>query len=388
MGARSTLTTRTADDTELLRGWRRDLHRIPECGFDLPETLAYVRTVLDGLVQDSPAGRAGILSVLEPSRGCICAYFDRGGAPATAFRADFDALPITERTGAPYASTHPGRMHACGHDGHAAMLLGLARRLALDPQRLRRGALLVFQPAEEAQGGSQSVCESGVLERCGVDRMFGMHLWPGLAAGAVASRPGTLFAAGNEVDVGFSGTPVHIARHEEGADALAAAARFLTEVYRAVDELAREEPLVLRFGCGHAGQVRNQVAGEAVLSGSLRTLSDGMRARAMDEVRRVAHEEAAALGCTARVGFSQGNPTVSNDAGLLEVARGALPDLARVSLPTYTTDDFAWYQRRMPGAYLLLGAGTQTPLHSDRFDFDESVLAVGLDALERLALLP
>lgn len=388
MDAQQAEAAHTPPDASLLREWRRDLHRIPECGFDLPETLAYVRDVLEGLVRESPAGRNGVLSVLEPSRGCLCAYFDRGDGLATAFRADIDALPITERTGAPYASTHPGRMHACGHDGHAAMLLGLARRLSRDPQRLRRSALLVFQPAEEEQGGSLSVCESGVLERCGVDRIFGMHLWPGLATGVIASRAGTLFAAGNEVDVGFSGTPVHIARHEEGSDALEAAARFLTASYRAVDGLSREERLVLRFGCGQGGQVRNQVAGEALLSGSLRTLSDGMRARAMDEVRRVADEEAAAVGCTSHVSFSQGNPPVNNDARLLQVAREALPDLAPVSLPSYTTDDFAWYQRRMPGVYLLLGTGESACLHSDRFDFDESVLVTGLCAYERLSLLP
>ncbi|MCC6102985.1 MAG: M20/M25/M40 family metallo-hydrolase, partial [Olegusella sp.] len=162
-------------DVALLTHYRRDLHRIPEVGFDLPQTISYVRQVLEGLVDDA-AGHGGKLRIGSPSKSCVCALFDAGSAYATAVRADMDALPVAERSGVSFASEHAGRMHACGHDGHMALALGLANWLALHPDRMSRSVLLVFEPAEETTGGARCVIESGVLARCGVDRIFGFHL--------------------------------------------------------------------------------------------------------------------------------------------------------------------------------------------------------------------
>ena len=171
-----------------LTRWRRDLHRIPELAFELPETTSYVRGVLDALSCE----------VWEPCRGALCAYLDLGRPEMVALRADMDALPVAEATGAPYASERPGRMHACGHDGHMAMALGAAawvdrvmagREPGSRAEDLPRNVLLVFQPAEETTGGARVVCESGVFGRMGVTRIFGFHLWPDLPAGALASRP-------------------------------------------------------------------------------------------------------------------------------------------------------------------------------------------------------
>ena len=168
---------------------RRALHRIPELGYQLPETLAYVRASLEKLS----------CAVFAPIEGAVCAFFDFGRESAVAFRADMDALPITERTGLPFASTHPGRMHACGHDGHMAIALELARRLD-EKKSLPHNVLLVFQPAEETIGGAEPICRSGVFEKYKVEAIFGLHLWPGLAEGVCASRANEMMARSRKTD--------------------------------------------------------------------------------------------------------------------------------------------------------------------------------------------
>ena len=188
-------------ELEELRRYRRDLHRIPELDFDLPQTIAYIEGVLDPLACE----------VTHPCPSCVCAFFDAGvGAThATAIRADMDALPIAEATGAAFASTHPGKMHACGHDGHMAMALAAAtfvdRTIREQPGAIKRNVLFVFQPAEETTGGAKTVCESGVFERYGVNRIFGFHVWPDLPAGTLASRSGPLLARSSETHIHIHG---------------------------------------------------------------------------------------------------------------------------------------------------------------------------------------
>ena len=375
-------------ELELLRRWRRDLHRIPELDFNLPETTAYVRGVLEGLSCE----------VLEPCEGCLAAWFDLGRSRAVALRADMDALPVAERTGAPYASGHPGRMHACGHDGHMAMALAAAtwvdavvsgRAAEATADELPRDVLIVFQPAEETTGGARLVCESGLFERCRAERIFGFHLWPDLPAGALASRPGALLARSSEVTAEFSGRSSHIARWQEGRDALAAAARFVPSAEAMCGRLAREadEPCLLRFGRLEAGTVRNAIAGSARAEGSLRVFSDEMFDRAREAVGALAENAARTEGCSVELSFSEGYPPVVNDAALFSAARSALPELGEVAEPLLIAEDFAFYQRRLPGVFMLLGTGTGVPLHSDAFDFDERVLLAGAGAARRLLLM-
>lgn len=368
-----------------LTRWRRDLHRIPELDFELPETTAYVRGVLDGLSCE----------VWEPCAGALCAYFDLGRPETVALRADMDALPVAEATGAPYASERPGRMHACGHDGHMAMALGAAtwvdrvmagREPGTRAEDLPRNVLLVFQPAEETTGGARVVCESGVFGRVGATRIFGFHLWPDLPAGALASRPGPLLARSSETTVSFHGRSSHIARWQEGADALAAAARFVPSAEAMCGRLSREkgEPCLLRFGRLEAGTVRNAIAGEARAEGSLRVFSDEMFDRARGALRTLAEGAARTEGCTVDVTFSEGYPPVDNDAELFSLVERALPEMGHVEEPLLIAEDFAFYQRCLPGAFLLLGTGTGIALHADRFVFDERVLLAGVEAYRRL----
>lgn len=385
------MDTERSHDAELaaLTRWRRDLHRIPELDDDLPETLAYVRGVLDGLACE----------VLEPCPGALAAWFDLGRATSVALRADMDALPVAERTGAAYASERPGRMHACGHDGHMAMALAAAtwvsdvvrgRADGVAAGDLPRNVLVVFQPAEETTGGAARICGSGVFGRVRAERIFGFHLWPELPAGVVASRPGALFARSSEVTAEFSGRSSHIARWREGRDALAAAARFVPSAEAMCGRLAAEagEPCLLRFGRLEAGTVRNAIAGEARAEGSLRVFSDEMFDRAQGAVRELAASSAVAEGCEVELSFSQGYPPVVNDEALFARVERALPGLGRVGEPLLIAEDFSFYQRCLPGVFLLLGTGTGVPLHADTFDFDERVLLAGADAYRRLLAMP
>lgn len=366
-------------EIELLRSYRRDLHRIPELDRDLPLTLAYIRAQLAKLGDSC--------TVTSPCESTLCAFFDCGTAHATAVRTDMDALPVTERTGAPYASVHVGRMHACGHDGHMAMALGLCRWLAGHLNELPRSVMVVFQPAEETSGGAHAICESGIFERHGVDRIFGFHLWPSLPKGMIASKPGALLASSNEVDVTFAGKSAHIAKWQEGRDALACAARFIGEVYERIDSLETDDAVLLRFGLMHAGTVRNAIAASSEAHGSLRTFSERDRRGSMQTIRNAAATAAEAYQCEAHVHFNNGTPVVNNDAQLLSLAAEALPQLAHISEPLLIAEDFARYQQQLPGVFLLLGTGTGIPLHADTFDFDEAVLQVGLDAYKRLVML-
>ena len=369
---------------ELTR-YRRDLHRIPELDDDLPRTIAYVRSVFSGLSCD----------VLEPCKGAVCAFFDLGRAETVAIRADMDALPIHEASGAAFSSEHPGRMHACGHDGHMAMALAAATWVdrvvrgaggTTKAEQLPRNVLFVFQPAEETTGGAKRVCESGVFELYRVTRIFGMHLWPDLPAGSLASRPGPLLARSSETTITFHGVSSHIAKWSDGRDALGAAARFVVGSKWLSRKLEQDEPFLLRFGHMTAGTVRNAVAGQARVEGSLRVFSDDMFARAQDEVRALAQTAADEEGCTFDLHFSEGYPPVVNDGTLFGEAAQALPELERVPEPLLIAEDFAFYQRSLPGVFFLLGTGTGIPLHADTFNFDERVLLRGVRAYQRLLL--
>ena len=392
------------EEFEELARYRRDLHRIPELDFDLPQTIAYVESVLAPLSCE----------VTRPCRGCVCAFFDAGAERTTAIRADMDALPITEATACGFASTHPGRMHACGHDAHMAMALAAAtyvdRELAERPGALPRNVLFVFQPAEETTGGAKTVCESGVFERYRPDRIFGFHVWPDLPAGTVASCPGPLLARSSETHIAIHGESTHIAKtygvsDVDSHDAALAAARFLVGERWLMSRLGQDEPCICKFGQLNAGTVCNAVAGEAKIAGSLRVFSDEMFDRARAELRALLAQACEGTGCTGEIDFAEGYPPVTNDAVLYGLAAGVLPELKRVEEPLLIAEDFAFYQRHLPGVFFLLGVGepedapadpvleaaasaglgfADSALHTDTLMFDERILLKGLSVYQRL----
>ena len=360
---------------------RRALHRIPELDNCLPETTAYVRSALEALP----------CTVSSPIPGSVCAFFDAGRAETAAFRADLDALPVTEATGLPYASVHPGIMHACGHDGHAAMALALAESLVPRLSSLPRNVLLLFQPAEETTGGADPLCRAGVLEDHAVTRVFGLHLWPGLPAGAVYARPGAMMARSNEVTVTITGKSVHLSRAAEGLDALTAGAEYLRRAYALVDSLPPEEPRVLRFGKMVSGTVRNAVSGRTVLEGSLRTYREETYRFCREGLEALGEAIASETGCGAEVYLNEGYPAVWNHEALYEtVCRALEPDApALLDAPALAAEDLSFYQRRVPGLFFFLGVGDTPELHAPNFCFDdEAVLPKGASFLEKLAFLP
>ena len=352
---------------------RHALHQIPELDRQLPRTLAYLNKSLSGLH----------CRLFSPMEGSLCAFFDFGRDTAIAFRADADALPIEEKTGAPYASTHPGRMHACGHDGHMAILLELARRLD-EKKDLPNNVLLVFQPAEETTGGAKDICDTGVFSQYNVKAIFGLHLWPGLPAGTVASRKNELMARSCEVTVDIYGKSAHIAKASEGIDALMAG----TEFYRCAMELEATLPphifRLLKFGKFHSGTVRNALSAHTHMEGSLRAFQDEMFDFLAEGLDKIAADVEAKYGCTVTVHRNSGYPAVMNPADLYDTVKQQLP-FTELAEPFMTAEDFSWYQRYLPGMFFFLGLGDTPALHADTFDFDETILLKGADFFESLA---
>lgn len=359
---------------------RRALHRIPELDDQLPETLAYVTSVLEALH----------CAVFSPIPGSVCAFFDAGKPETAAFRADMDALPVTEATGLPYGSCHPGVMHACGHDGHTAMALTLAEYVSAHLAELPRNVLFLFQPAEETTGGAKRLCETGIMEQYHVARIFGLHLWPGLEAGRVFSRPGPLMARSNEVTVTVTGKSVHLSRAAEGLDALTAGIAYLQRAYEMVEQLPPSEPRVLRFGKMVSGTVRNAVSGETRLEGSLRTYREETYRVCRQGLEDIGKAVALETGCGVDVYLSEGYPAVWNHEGLYELVRHALGDQAPAPLdaPALAAEDFSFYQQRVPGVFFFLGVGDTAELHAPNFSFDdEKILPQGVAFLKRLLLM-
>ncbi|MGM9604600.1 MAG: amidohydrolase [Faecousia sp.] len=352
---------------------RRALHRIPELDRDLPETFSYLRAALAGLN----------CRVFSPMEGALCAYFDFGRPEAIAFRSDADALPIRERTGADYASAHPGKMHACGHDGHMAIALELARRLS-GKKSLAHNVLIVFQGAEETTGGARDLCRTGVFGQHAVKAIFGLHLWPGLPEGVIASRKEELMARSCEVKVDVFGRAAHIARAEEGLDALSAGVMFYSQAMDMEARLPQEVFRLLKFGKFESGRVCNALSDHTRMEGSLRAFQDEIFFAMRRELLNIAVAVEERTGCTVHVNMNDGYPAVLNPAELYDRVRRAA-DFAELARPAMTTEDFSWYQRSLPGMFFFLGAGDVPALHADNFNFNETILTKGADFFELLA---
>ena len=352
---------------------RRALHAIPELELNLPRTAEYVQTALEKLN----------CRVFSPVDTAVCAFFDFGADRAIAFRADMDALPITEKTGAAYASTHPGIMHACGHDGHMAILLELARRLD-HKKNLPHNVLLIFQPGEEAPGGAKRICDTGVLEQHKVQAIFGLHLWPGLAAGQMFSREEELMSRSSEVNVDIYGKSAHIAKANEGLDAVMAGCEFYRRAMELEQALPENVYRLLKFGKFHSGTARNALSHHTHMEGSLRAFQDAVFESLRDGLYRIAGEIQVETGCAVEITMSSGYPAILNPAELCRRVAAAAP-YRTIAEPSMTSEDFSWYQRRVPGMFFFLGLGDVPALHTDNFDFDETILEKGADFFEKLA---
>ena len=352
---------------------RRALHQIPELEFSLPKTVEYLKNALAPLSCE----------LSFPIPGAVCAFFDFGAPSAIAFRSDADALPIAEKTGLPFASQHPGKMHACGHDGHMAILLELARRLD-QKKSLSRNVLLVFQPAEESIGGAKDICDTGIFKKYSVEAIFGAHLWPGLPEGRVFSRREEMISHACEINVEITGRSSHVAKAKEGLDALAAAMEFYRTVTQMEQALPESVFRLLKFGKFESGTVRNAVPGHARLEGTLRAFQDEVFNTLRDGILSTAKDLETRTGCTFSVHLHDGYPAVINPGAFYDKIR-ALADFGELEQPSMIAEDFAWYQKHMPGIFFFLGLGNTPALHADTFDFDETILLKGADFFENLA---
>ncbi len=368
--------------------WRRDLHRHPELGYDLPRTAALVADRLRAFGCDEVAtglGRTGVVGLVRGRRA------GEGDPRVIALRADMDALPITEADGArPHASTTPGRMHACGHDGHTAMLLGAAKALCAT-RDFAGTAALVFQPAEEGGAGARAMLNDGLVDRFGIAEFYGMHNLPGLAVGRFSLRTGPVMAATDRFEVRITGRGGHAAQPHLCADPVLAAA--LTTVAlqgvasRNVDPL---DACVLSVTQLNAGTAGNAVPPEAKLSGTVRTLRADTRDLVERRLREVADGVAAAQGVTATVTYGRGYPVTVNHPGpairAAEAARAvAGPENVDAAIPPFMGgEDFAYMLEARPGAFIFCGNGDSAGLHSPHYDFNDEALPAGIGYWVRL----
>ena len=353
---------------------RRTLHQIPELDRNLPETMDYLKNSLE------PLG----CRLFSPMEGALCAFFDFGCKDAIAFRADADALPIAERNTCGYVSIHPGKMHACGHDGHMAILLELARRLN-KKEDLPHNVLLVFQPAEETTGGARDLCATGVFQTYHVAAIFGLHIWPGLEKGLIFSRRNEMMSRSCEVKVDIYGKAAHIAKPWEGVDALAAGVEFYSRVRAMEAALPKKVFRLLNFGKFQSGTVCNALSAHTHMEGSLRAFQDDIFYTRRTGIVSIGKELERAFGCTVSVDMNDGYPAVINPPELHAHVRRAV-GFFELDAPSMTTEDFSWYQRSLPGMFFFLGAGEAPALHADNFDFDEDILEKGADFFEELAV--
>lgn len=376
------LSPPTRDLAPRLVAWRRHLHAHPELSFREHDTAAWVAAQL---------GEAGI-PVARPTETGVVALIEGGlPGPTVALRADLDALPVQEENPVEYASRCPGVMHACGHDGHTAVLLGVARVLQAERQALPGRVKLVFQPAEEVPpGGALPLIEAGVLE--GVSAMVGMHLWADLPAGVAAVSAGPVMACADEFRVTVAGRGGHGSQPHRAVDAVVVASQIVlnlqTVVSRRVDP---RRPAVVSVGTVQGGYAFNVIAPSATLTGTVRTFDAATRERIREEMERIVAHTCAMAGATGELEFFGGYPAVVNDAGVAAaVAAAAREVLGAAGVvaqePSMGGEDFAHYAERVPACYFFLGVrneakGIVHPHHHPRFDLDEDVLPVAVEIL-------
>lgn len=329
----------------------RALHRIAEEGFCEFETKKYILGAIENMG----------CAIYEVGKTGVLAYFDFGKSTTSAFRAEMDALPITEKTGLPFASENVGRMHACGHDAHMAMLLSLAERISKGCDVLCN-VLLIFQPAEEKRGGAETVVSSPDFLRIAPERIFAIHLRPQLEKGKLFSGIGAIYAGSSEIVATFCGEQAHITENIKN-DALENAARF----YVGTKYQAKEEGLLIRFGRLCAGTAGNVTPCLAELCGTMRYFSEPEKISETEILLRKAKKYGG------EVHIFEYAPPACNSGELFE-----LSGCSRLSEPILCADDFSVYGRVCPHPlYMLLGTGDTPPLHSDEFAFDESILRFG-----------
>jgi len=364
---------------------RRDIHREPELGFGTEKTAEKVLAALDGLPLDVQTGVA--------ENGIVATLRGENDGPTVGLRADMDALPITENTELPFASEADGKMHACGHDGHTSMLVGAAHTLSGMRDRLNGTVKFIFQPAEEGGGGGKVMVEEGVVE--GMDSIYALHLWPGLAFGTAATKGGPIMAAADAFEMEVRGSGGHGAMPHLTADTIAITAQVITALQTLVSrEVDPVEPAVLTIGQVSSGQAFNIIPETAYLGGTVRTLDPDLRRKMPERIEELARGVAQGMRGDVNLDYHFSYPVTSNDEEAAQRALGVIRNLfgeehsLELPNPAMGGEDFAFMLEEVPGAYVWLGVGDVSGLHTPRFVFDEEILPRGSALLTALALEP
>lgn len=359
---------------------RRTLHQIPELAFDLFKTHQYVKDVLTSLgLEIKVYAKTGIVAAVK---GVTEDYI--------AFRSDMDALPVSEQTGVSFASTHPGAMHACGHDGHMSLLLGFAQWLST--QKVHQSVLLIFQPAEEGPGGAKVMIDEGLFQDFKVKSIFGFHVYPELEEGLVGLVEGPMMPQNAEFDLTVTGLSAHGAQPHKGVDAIVAASQ-LVNAYQTI--VARSthalQAAVVTIGTISGGEARNIIAGEVKLSGTIRAYDPATYELIKSRMNEIV------AGIESMYGVSIDNqivdyyPPVINDKGLVsKVASSLDASQYRYVEPMMFSEDFAFYQQVVPGCFMMLGTmneakGFTAPLHNNKFNFTDEVLMKGIETYQAIS---
>jgi len=379
------IVNRFADFHDDIVAWRRDLHRHPEILYEVHRTAATVADKLRSFGVDEVAtgiGRTGVVGVIKGRTSA--------SGKVIGLRADMDALPLTEKTGKDYASTAPGKMHACGHDGHTAMLLGAARYLA-ETRNFDGIAVVIFQPAEEGGGGGKAMVKDGMMDRWNIQEVYGMHNMPGLAVGKFATRPGPLMASTDEFNIRVEGVGGHAAKPHATVDPIVVGTAIVqalqTIVSRAVDPIESAVVSVTKF---HAGEAHNIIAETAEIAGTVRTLKPEIRDLVEARIAKVVASIAAAHGATATLHYDRNYPVTRNHpaetAFAASVATGVVgaANVDAEAPPVMGGEDFSYMLEARPGAFVFVGNGDTAGLHNPAYDFNDEAIPVGCSYWVRL----
>jgi amidohydrolase len=374
------IINRVADLQPDIQAWRRDIHQHPELLYDVHRTAAFVADRLKEFGCDEVAtglGRTGVVGVIRGRQPA-----GKGDLKVIGLRADMDALPIEEETNLAYASRTPGKMHACGHDGHTAMLLGAARYLA-ETRNFAGDAVVIFQPAEEGGAGAAAMIKDGLMDRFAIDQVYGMHNNPGLPLGSFAIRKGPIMAATDSIDIRIEGLGGHAARPNICIDSVLVGAQLITAlqsiVSRSVDPLASAVVSICEF---HAGNARNVIPQTAELKGTVRTLTPKVRALVEKRVREVVAGVAQMTGARIALDYVPGYPVTVNHASQTDVATKVAKEIAgdanvHDTPPMMGAEDFSYMLEARPGAFIFCGNGDSAGLHHPAYNFNDEAIVFG-----------
>jgi amidohydrolase len=379
------IINRIADLHGDITAWRRDIHAHPELLFDVHRTAASVAEKLKAFGCDEVVtgiGRTGVVGVIRGGKG--------GGSRVIGLRADMDALPINEANDLPYKSTVPGKMHACGHDGHTAMLLGAARYLT-ETRNFAGTAVVIFQPAEEGGGGGREMVKDGMMERFGIEEVYGMHNYPGLPVGEFSIRSGPIMAAADRIYIDIEGRGAHAAKPHQGIDSVLVGAQIVNQIQsivaRNVDPLEAAVISICQFNAGSADNIIPQTAR---LSGTARSLTPEVQDVVEERLRAVVEGTAKLYGAKVNLTYKRDYPVTRNHAQQTAFAAGVASEVVgreRVDAnmpPVMGAEDFSFMLNERPGAFIFVGNGDSAGLHHPSYNFNDEAIPVGTSYWVRL----